>query len=327
MVISSKPEPPTNFLTYMTFLGEHEHEVPVLSSVSDLVDRDRDEIGSGATFSAYKGLWKEGKAAFKYLRERTSFHPSPIDKELLPQQMTGERLVRSHPDLASYVNNGPTRLTSQEALFLAADVADGLAALHSFGIVHGDLKPANVLLFLDAESAAEHEPGGQSPRLVAKVGDFGYSGTVSSEDDVRGGTHFWNAPECLDCCDDEELKAFATHQSRDIYSFGLLLVYLWTNGGSPFDGLALGLAINDRAKLDDRISEHCCTLIRNSRFSGVAGEVAAAVEDVVRDNLYRDPRLRCSNIGGVRSKLTSKYDGFFERVNQPTNMACAQRQD
>lgn len=23
---------------------------------------------------------------------------------------------------------------------------------------------------------------------------------------MRGGTHFWNAPECLDSCNDEELK-------------------------------------------------------------------------------------------------------------------------
>lgn len=65
----SKPEPPTNFLTYMNFLAEHKHEVPVVSSVSELVDRNRDEIGSGATFSVYKGSWGEGKAAFKYLKD------------------------------------------------------------------------------------------------------------------------------------------------------------------------------------------------------------------------------------------------------------------
>ncbi len=215
-----------------------------------------------------------------------------------------------YPDLASYASSKsvhPSRLTVGEALSIAADVSDGLAALHSFGVVHGDLKPANVLLFLDSASAREDKPGGhQSPHLVAKIGDFGYSGTVSSEDDVRGGTQFWNAPECLDSCDDKELKGFATHQTRDIYSFGLLLVYLWTGGGSPFLGIASSLAAVDRAKLDDRISYHCCTLVRNSEFSDVAGKVAVAVEDVVRDTLHRDPRLRCSNIGDVGPKLTSK---------------------
>ncbi len=65
----SKPEPPTNFLTYMNYLAEHKHEVPVFSSVSKLVDKDRDKIGSGATFSVYKGSWGKGKAAFKYLKD------------------------------------------------------------------------------------------------------------------------------------------------------------------------------------------------------------------------------------------------------------------
>lgn len=98
-----------------------------------------------------------------------------------------------HPDLASYANDKPgqsKRLSVDQALSIAADVADGLAALHSFGIVHGDLKPANVLLFLDTESATGSEPGNQGSRLIAKIGDFGYSGTVSSEEDVRGAASF-----------------------------------------------------------------------------------------------------------------------------------------
>ena len=38
------------------------------------------------------------------------------------------------------------RLTLRETLAIAMQIARGLAALHSQGIVHGDLKPANVLL-------------------------------------------------------------------------------------------------------------------------------------------------------------------------------------
>ncbi len=223
----------------------------------------------------------------------------------------------AYPDLESYAKNNPRHvrfLTTEEALSIASDVADGLAALHSFGVVHGDVKPANVLLFMDTESATVVDRENHSPRLVAKIGDFGYSGTVSSDDDVRGGTQFWNAPECLDSCNDEELKAFATHQSRDIYSFGLLLVYLWTNGGSPFHGIGPDLATVDRAKLDDQVSDHCRALIRNFSSFNVAGKSAATVDDLVRETLHRDPRLRCSNIGGVRPRLTSKYATFLPRV-------------
>ena len=65
----SKPEAPANFLTYMNFLAEHKHEVPVLSSVGELVDKDRDQFGTGATFAVFKGSWGEGQAAFKYLKD------------------------------------------------------------------------------------------------------------------------------------------------------------------------------------------------------------------------------------------------------------------
>lgn len=111
------------------------------------------------------------------------------------------------------------------------------------------------------------------------------------------------------------------HQSRDLYSFGLLLVYLWNIGGSPFDGIGPSLAAVDRAKLDDQISDHCCALIRNSNSSKIAGKAAAAVEDVVRDALYLDPRLRCSNIGGVRSTLIGEYATLLLSMIQSTNIA------
>jgi hypothetical protein len=52
----------------MYFLAEHKHEIPVLSSVREFVDRG-EKIGQGATFSVCKGSWKDGQAAFKFMKD------------------------------------------------------------------------------------------------------------------------------------------------------------------------------------------------------------------------------------------------------------------
>jgi serine/threonine protein kinase len=68
--------------------------------------------------------------------------------------------------LADRIALGP--LPAEEAVAIAAQVADGLAAAHARGIVHRDVKAGNVIL----------TPGG-----VAKILDFGRS----SGDGVAGG--------------------------------------------------------------------------------------------------------------------------------------------
>ncbi|NMC69122.1 MAG: protein kinase, partial [Myxococcales bacterium] len=67
-----------------------------------------------------------------------------------------------------------------QALFLQA--VDALAWAHRHGVLHGDLKPANVMCALEPV-----------PRLV--LIDFGLARWVSGESRVAGGTPGWLAPE------------------------------------------------------------------------------------------------------------------------------------
>ncbi|MCJ1251357.1 Ankyrin-2 [Trapelia coarctata] len=97
---------------------------------------------------------------------------------------------------------------------LLSDIASGIAALHALGVVHGDLKPANVLLFTD------------STGLTAKISDFGFC--IVDDDDLkvaRGGTAYWNAPECMADAP-TDIRAYRIESPRDLYSFGLLIWFV-----------------------------------------------------------------------------------------------------
>lgn len=94
---------------------------------------------------------------------------------------------------------------------LLTDVASGLAALHALGVVHGDIKPENILLFCD------------DTNLVAKISDFGFC--LPGDDELqaaKGGTPLWNAPECMEDAE-EDLLEHKSDRGRDIYSYGLLI--------------------------------------------------------------------------------------------------------
>lgn len=105
-------------------------------------------------------------------------------------------------------------LTVDRALELARQVGSGLAAAHQEGIVHGDIKPDNIMVAADGQ---------------ARIMDFGVARTIGDEGDLSEsvGTLAYMAPECL-------LKG-AVGPAQDLWAFGAT-VYEMLAGRKAFPG-------------------------------------------------------------------------------------------
>ncbi|MFN9756330.1 MAG: serine/threonine-protein kinase [Planctomycetota bacterium] len=156
------------------------------------------------------------------------------------------------------------RMPRDEALRWFQQVARGVAALHDHGLVHFDIKPANV--FLKGE--------------VARVGDYGLSKLVSESRNTLSfsrGTPYYMAPELLLRRGDAR---------SDVYSLGILL-YECLYGAVPFRGESEWEVLKQHetaaptfpaeARSDDvAVLRRCLEKKPEARFA-TAGELLAAL--------------------------------------------------
>ena len=105
-------------------------------------------------------------------------------------------------------------LDSREAIGIAIQIAQGMAAAHDSSIIHRDIKPQNVIISKDGK---------------AKVADFGIARAASrqTENSYAIGSVHYIAPE--------QASGGVSDERSDIYSFGITL-YEMVTGKVPFDG-------------------------------------------------------------------------------------------
>jgi len=130
------------------------------------------------------------------------------------------------PSLAGALAGGP--LDPARSLDIVAQAASGLHAAHLAGLVHRDVKPANLLL----------APGG-----IVKITDFGIAHAADSAAVTRTGqligTPGYLAPERV-------MGAPATPAS-DLYALGVV-AYECLAGAPPFTGHVLAVALAHRER-------------------------------------------------------------------------------
>ena len=198
-------------------------------------------IGEGAMGSVYLAEASDGrKIALKVLAPELA-RDERFRQRFLRESQAAAGLDHPHivPTVASgeedgllylamaYVDGSDLRLLlgnerlldTDRALHLLGQVAEALDAAHSAGLVHRDVKPANILV----------APGPEGE--VAYVCDFGLARHVSSVSSLTGERGFVGT---IDYVSPEQVEGGPIDGRADVYSLGCVL-FECLSGERPFD--------------------------------------------------------------------------------------------
>ena len=175
-------------------------------------------------------------------------------------------------------------LSSAEAIRIVTGVTKALVHAHRNGILHCDVKPANILL-----------DGDFNPRLA----DFGQS-RLSHEQNPALGTLFYMAPEQADL--------HAIPDARwDVYALGALL-YRALCGDAPYRNPANESRLNAAGSLEERLLAYrnlirdCPRPQKHRHLPGVDNQLA----DIVDRCLEVEPERRFENAQAVMKALEKR---------------------
>jgi serine/threonine protein kinase len=161
------------------------------------------------------------------------------------------------------------RLPPSQCLDLLAQVASALDAAHERGLVHRDVKPANVLI----SGRADHEH--------AYLTDFGLAKRVASKSHLTQtgvfvGTYQYAAPE--------QFSGAPVDGRADIYALGCMLFHA-LSGRAPFE----------RDSVEALIGAHL--FVEPPRLSDVLPGSPPGIDDVIQVALAKDPADRYRSAG------------------------------
>jgi len=200
-------------------------------------------------------------------------------EEVDSQQILVLELVEG-PTLAERMAAG--RIPLPEALELARDVAEALAAAHAIGVVHRDLKPSNIKLTRDGR---------------VKVLDFGIAkvilgGSEASGDaspgpsEILAATRTGHIVGTVSYMSPEQLKGKLVDTRSDVWAFGAMLFEVLA-GRKPF--------------LADSVVEILARILEQPPdWHALPGDVPARLRALLERCLERDVRRRLQAIGEAR---------------------------
>jgi eukaryotic-like serine/threonine-protein kinase len=189
-------------------------------------------------------------------------------------------------------DEGP--LEPERAIAAASDICDALGHAHRLGIVHRDVKPANILMTGEGE---------------LKVADFGIAKAAFDTTDL---TRTGSILGSVSYISPEQIEGGEPDQRSDIYALGVLLYELLA-GRPPFVGENhLGVAMA-------HVHEQPPSL------RGLRAQIPRRTEQVVMKALSKDPEQRFSSTDDMRLALGSSSGAttLFTSVSPPGSPTTA----
>ena len=162
------------------------------------------------------------------------------------------------------------RLDPARAISIVEQIGAALDAAHRHGLVHRDVKPANVLL---AAEAREH----------AYLTDFGLTKRTTTAAGLTGTGQFMGT---IDYMPPEQIKGEPADARADVYSLGCLLFHSLT-GHTPYE------RDSEVATIYAHLADPPPRLVEG------APEAPSALDEVVRRALAKEPNERYPSAGDL----------------------------